>query len=197
MNAEASHALPCAEAVQSRESLMAAAAQASRLLLESSDVLQSMPEVLQRIGEAAGVHRTTLALAALSLVPGCSNGGLDRADGPPTFTPPSSPYTPSTANPTPQQQTPVIPGNTNGGQTPDTEQPSNEMPDHDLPLQPEEQPGESQLGIATMGGSGASTERYHKTDVTRDGQNYFLMANGWGPGFHTSEDVMGYMFRVR
>ena len=129
--------------------------------------------------------RTTLALAALSLVPGCSDGGLDRADGPPTFTPPSSPYTPSTVTPAPQQQTPVTPGNTNDGQTPGTEQPSNEVPDDGLPLQPDVQPGESQLGVATMGGAGSSTERYHKTDVTRDGQNYFLMANGWGPGFQS------------
>jgi hypothetical protein len=36
-----------------------------------------------------------------------------------------------------------------------------------------------------MGGSGSSQERYFKTDVTRDGQNYFFMANGWGPGFQS------------
>ncbi|MET0282616.1 MAG: GAF domain-containing sensor histidine kinase [Steroidobacteraceae bacterium] len=47
----------------SREQLLAAAAQASRLLLESSDVMQRMPEVLQLLGEAADVDRTTLALA--------------------------------------------------------------------------------------------------------------------------------------
>jgi signal transduction histidine kinase len=46
----------------SREELLAAAAQASRLLLESSDVMSCMPEVLQLFGEAAGVDRTTLAL---------------------------------------------------------------------------------------------------------------------------------------
>ncbi len=48
---------------QPREQLLAAAAQASRLLLESSDVMQRMPEVLQMLGEAADVDRTTLALA--------------------------------------------------------------------------------------------------------------------------------------
>jgi hypothetical protein len=45
--------------------------------------------------------------------------------------------------------------------------------------------GEGQLGTAMMGGTGQSTERYAKADVTRDGQNYFLMANGWGPGFQS------------
>ncbi|HKO92499.1 MAG TPA: hypothetical protein VJU61_15165, partial [Polyangiaceae bacterium] len=45
--------------------------------------------------------------------------------------------------------------------------------------------GEGQLGGAMMGGAGQSTDRYAKADVTRDGQNYFLMANGWGPGFQS------------
>jgi hypothetical protein len=43
--------------------------------------------------------------------------------------------------------------------------------------------GGGELGTAMMGGTGQSTERYQKADVTRDGQNYYLMANGWGPGF--------------
>jgi hypothetical protein len=34
-----------------------------------------------------------------------------------------------------------------------------------------------------MGGSGQSTDRWEKADVTRNGANYYLMANGWGPGF--------------
>jgi hypothetical protein len=41
----------------------------------------------------------------------------------------------------------------------------------------------SELGAAMMGGSGSSTNRYQKADVTRDGKNYYFMANGWGPGF--------------
>jgi hypothetical protein len=45
--------------------------------------------------------------------------------------------------------------------------------------------GEGQLGTAMMGGTGQSTDRYAKADVTRDGQNYYLMANGWGPGFQS------------
>jgi hypothetical protein len=36
-----------------------------------------------------------------------------------------------------------------------------------------------------MGGVGQTTDRYRKADVTRDGQNYYLMANGWGPGFQS------------
>ncbi len=52
-------------ATHSREDLLAAAAQASRLLLESSDVMSCMPDVLQLFGEAAGVDRTTLALAEI------------------------------------------------------------------------------------------------------------------------------------
>jgi hypothetical protein len=41
----------------------------------------------------------------------------------------------------------------------------------------------SRLGMATMGGEGSSQNRYQKADVTRDGKNYFFMANGWGPNF--------------
>jgi signal transduction histidine kinase len=53
----------CPDAAHWREQLLAATAQASRLLLESSDVMSRMHAVLQLIGEAAGVDRTTLALA--------------------------------------------------------------------------------------------------------------------------------------
>jgi signal transduction histidine kinase len=53
----------CAVRTHSREELLAAAAQASRLLLESSNVMSCMPQVLQLFGEAAGVDRTTLAVA--------------------------------------------------------------------------------------------------------------------------------------
>lgn len=60
---------PGANATQWREQLLAATAQASRLLLESSDVLARMPEVLRLIGEAAEVDRTTLALVDI-----CANG---------------------------------------------------------------------------------------------------------------------------
>lgn len=52
----------CPNAAQWREQLLSATAQASRLLLESSDAMSQMPEVLRLIGEAAEVDRTTLAL---------------------------------------------------------------------------------------------------------------------------------------
>jgi hypothetical protein len=41
------------------------------------------------------------------------------------------------------------------------------------------------LGNAAMGGQGQSADRYAKAPVTRDGTNYLLMANGWGPGFNS------------
>lgn len=42
---------------------------------------------------------------------------------------------------------------------------------------------DSKLGIGTMGGEGRSTNQWQKADVTRDDNNYFFMANGWGPNF--------------
>lgn len=38
--------------------------------------------------------------------------------------------------------------------------------------------GTGTLGSATMGGTGQSSDRYQKADVTRDGKNYFFMSNG-------------------
>ncbi|HEV7632245.1 MAG TPA: histidine kinase [Steroidobacteraceae bacterium] len=55
--------VPASHESRPREQLLAAAAQSSRLLLESSDAMGTMPEVLRLLGEAAGVDRTTLALA--------------------------------------------------------------------------------------------------------------------------------------
>jgi hypothetical protein len=132
---------------------------------------------------------STGALALLALLSACSDGAAERADGPPDYTGnPSNPYVPSTPNPNtanPDDPTtgtqdpsapPVTQPSGNGGN------PSTEGQDPDVSLDPT---GVSGLGAATMGGSGSSSERYHKTDVTRDGQNYFLMANGWGPGFQS------------
>jgi hypothetical protein len=136
--------------------------------------------------------RTILALAALSLLPACSAGtsARDDGDGPAEF---SGPYTPSTDNPAvapngsggtqaaPNNQTPE---SQNPGALPNPENPTpneNEVPGNGTPIGP----GETLLGSANMGGSGSTEERYHKTDVTRDGQNYFLMANGWGPNFES------------
>ena len=56
--------LPLAgDAAKQRDNLLAAAARASRLLLEASDVMAVMPDVLRLLGEAAEVDRTALALA--------------------------------------------------------------------------------------------------------------------------------------
>ena len=49
--------------LQQRERLLAASAQASRLLLGSPDAMKVMPEVLKLLGEAAQVDRTALAFA--------------------------------------------------------------------------------------------------------------------------------------
>ncbi len=51
--------------LESRERLLSAAARASRLLLESPDAMEAMPEVLRMLGEAADVDRTALALAVI------------------------------------------------------------------------------------------------------------------------------------
>jgi len=51
--------------LQQRERLLAASAQASRLLLESPDAMRAMPEVLRLLGEAAQVDRTALAFAEI------------------------------------------------------------------------------------------------------------------------------------
>jgi hypothetical protein len=48
-----------------RERLLSASAQASRLLLEASDAMKAMPEVLRLLGEAAQVDRTALAFAEI------------------------------------------------------------------------------------------------------------------------------------
>jgi len=43
----------------------------------------------------------------------------------------------------------------------------------------------AELGTGTMTGTGSTSEQYKKADVTRDGVNYLLMANGWGPNFQS------------
>jgi signal transduction histidine kinase len=51
------------DSVERREKLLAASAAASRLLLQASDVMAAVPNVLELIGEAAGVDRVDLMLA--------------------------------------------------------------------------------------------------------------------------------------
>jgi glycosyl hydrolase family 12 len=132
---------------------------------------------------------------AVALV-ACASGEVEREGTPGGFNPPGGGYVPpasttppastGTPNPAPTgtgvdntPPTTVTPGNgaTNGnngntgGTTPN----------------PVPAAGET-FGNATMGGAGQSSDRYHKAAVTRDGTNYFLMANGWGPGF-TSQSI--------
>jgi len=55
----------------------------------------------------------------------------------------------------------------------------------------------TELGTGTMTGSGSTAEQYTKADVTRDGVNYFFMANGWGPKFQShSISWNGTSFKV-
>jgi hypothetical protein len=46
-------------------------------------------------------------------------------------------------------------------------------------------PTTARFGTPTMGGTGDTSNQWQKADVTRDGKNYYLMANGWGPGFES------------
>lgn len=41
------------------------------------------------------------------------------------------------------------------------------------------------FGTPAQSGEGTSSDRWTKSDVTRDNLKYFFMANGWGPGFES------------
>ena len=43
----------------------------------------------------------------------------------------------------------------------------------------------SLFGTPVQSGNGTSSDRWSKTDVTRDALSYYFMANGWGPGFES------------
>lgn len=43
----------------------------------------------------------------------------------------------------------------------------------------------SLFGSPTQSGNGSSSDRWTKSEVTRDDLSYFFMANGWGPGFES------------
>ncbi|MEP7244653.1 MAG: GAF domain-containing sensor histidine kinase [Gammaproteobacteria bacterium] len=53
------------ESLQRRERLLAASANASRMLLEASDVMAAVPHVLRQLGEAATVDRVNLMLTQI------------------------------------------------------------------------------------------------------------------------------------
>ncbi|HEV7715208.1 MAG TPA: GAF domain-containing protein, partial [Steroidobacteraceae bacterium] len=62
-NARAAELSQMYESLQRRERLLAASANASRMLLEAPDVMAAVPHVLRQIGEAAAVDRVNLMLA--------------------------------------------------------------------------------------------------------------------------------------
>lgn len=64
----------------------------------------------------------------------------------------------------------------NGDSTTETNQQDNSQTNTQGPLV-------GTFGDAVMTGNGESTNRFQKADVQRNGQNYFFMANGWGPNF--------------
>jgi hypothetical protein len=143
-------------------------------------------------GAVGGLAALGCSLIGCSLI-GCSGagGGAERfADDTPGSDPSVTPLYGggTTSGPTPANSTPgstTTPGGTSGGTaTGSTPSEGNPTPGQVVTgSAPGSNDGSSELGAATMGGSGSSTDRYKKADVTRDGQNYFFMANGWGPGF--------------
>ena len=116
------------------------------------------------------VGRWSLVASAAALIAACGEGDGDpivgQVPGPPGASTPATVQPGQSASVAPSVA-PVAPASSNGPVTPPT----------DGTLSP--------LGSGVMGGSGTSTEQYKKADVTRDGQNYYFMANGWGPGFES------------
>lgn len=114
--------------------------------------------------------RSWLAGSGLLLAVGCGEGDGEPLNpnatigGPsPVAQPTLAPTTPSTAPVQPTTSTPAA-----GTSSPVTPAGNGSL---------------SPLGSGVMGNSGTSTDRWQKADVTRDGHNYYFMANGWGPGF--------------
>lgn len=107
------------------------------------------------------------------LLSACASGSADPADpnGGPIGPPPPMGVAPTPGGPT----------------QPGTNQPTTGQPTQAPPVNPQTPgvPVEGRFGSPVMGGSGQSTDRWKKADVTRDGKNYYLMANGWGPNFES------------
>jgi len=123
-----------------------------------------------------------------------AGGGVDRfADDSPGSNSSNSSVTPAYGGTTsgPTQGTPTQSSTTPGSSTPGSATPGTGTTPEGNPNPSQVGTGTStgsnddgsELGAATMGGTGTSANRYQKADVTRDGQNYYFMANGWGPGF--------------
>jgi len=138
-----------------------------------------------------GSSAALLACSGAGTVPR-EEGGNDNASVTPAYGNTSSNGTGSTASPAPAPATAT--GNGPGANSESVvnpvqlgmgEQGSSNVGAEDMGTAAATPPAGGELGTAMMGGTGQSTERYQKADVTRDGQNYFLMANGWGPGFQS------------
>jgi hypothetical protein len=146
-----------------------------------------------RAGLSSHVLRGLVLLGGAAGLLGCSDagGGAERfADGTSGSNSSVTPaYGGTTSGPT--QGTPTQSSTTPGSTTPGSTTPGTgttpEGNPNPSPVGTGASTGSnddgSELGAATMGGTGTSTNRYQKADVTRDGQNYYFMANGWGPGF--------------
>lgn len=115
--------------------------------------------------------------------------------------PPVEPTAPTPSQPSPTTTAPTSDSTPQPSPTSNEPSPSSSPSDAPSePVNPEPQPTSempapvtpgSKLGTGQHSGSGSanaaspadSANRYKKSDVTRDGQNYYFMANGWGPGF--------------
>src|SRR5687767_6081853 len=104
----------------------------------------------------------TLTLTALTVVVGCSAGGRDREDG----------ATQGSNN----GDVPYYNGPDTSNEGAQPEDPPAEPPLVEGPPDLDLMPSTGRLGSAAMVGSGQSTDRWRKTDVSRDGKNYFFMA---------------------
>lgn len=148
--------------------------------------------------QAASVHAALLVMGLALPLTGCGEpdsedldtaapAATDTSPTPTSGNPSGAPVTGEPANTapdTPAMPTPSLPPAGSGTVPSDPTTPPPEIPTPGMTGMPTPD-GASLLGTGTMGGMGQTSDRWFKTDVTRDGQNYFLMANGWGPNFES------------
>lgn len=140
---------------------------------------------MRTIMNSIGVVATSLLFFPLA-TGACSTGTGDPIDVGRSVTPVNPPPLPGGTTPAPSI-TPPAPGPSTPG-TPST----------GAPPTPPGGAVDARFGNPIMGGSGETNNRWQKADITRDGQNYYLMANGWGPNF-TSQTIAwdGTSFTVK
>src|SRR5690606_32119720 len=144
-------------------------APSARIERQAPPLCRKTPVMNQR-RSVCGRAGLWLASSGLLLAVGCGEGDGEPLNpngtigGPsPVAQPTLAPTAPSTAPVQPTSSTPA--------------------PGASAPVTPAGNGSLSPLGSGVMGNSGTSTDRWKKADVTRDGHNYYFMANGWGPGF--------------